>query len=153
MPRPASRSGSIPRCGSNPAAQDALAAFESALAGPKPTPAGSAGAAGVKSSTDAGGDRPPVGRYLALARSHAAGAMPVRTLRTVGDGPPTARARLEDVTTRLEPLDDFPEDLVKIPEGLRRVPHPLEAAVAFLETAAKQDRAMAGSGAGAGDGN
>ncbi len=128
-----------------PAAQDALAAFESALAGPKPAAGGSAAATGP--------ERPPVGRYLALARSHAAGAMPVRTLRTVGDGPPTARARLEDVTTRLEPLDDFPEDLVKIPEGLRRVPHPLEAAVAFLETAAKQDRAMAGSGAGAGDGN
>ncbi len=125
-----------------PAAQDALSSFEAALGGPKPPPRQGAAAAG------GAGDRPPVGRYLALARSHAAGAMPVRTVRTVGDGPATARARLEDVTTRLEPIDGFPEDLVKVPEGLRRVPHPLEATVAYLETAARQDRAMSGAGDG-----
>ncbi len=124
------------------AAMDALAAFESALGGPKPPAA--------KSARAPGEDREPlpVGRYLALARAHAAGALPVRTVRTVGDGPASARARLEDVTTRLEPIDDFPEDLVTVPEGLRRVPHPLEAAVAYLETTAQQDRAMSGAGEG-----
>jgi hypothetical protein len=112
-----------------PAALRALAAFEATLDG----------------SRD--GDEPtaPVARYLAAAREHAGGAMPVRTVRTLATGPATARVRLEDVASRLEPVADFPEELAAVPEGLRRVPHPLEAVVAFLEAEAERDRAMSGA--------
>ncbi|HSL81886.1 MAG TPA: hypothetical protein VLF66_03870, partial [Thermoanaerobaculia bacterium] len=109
-----------------PAALAALTALETALAG---------GRGGEK-----GDGGPPVARHLAAARSHAAGAVPVRTIRTLGSGPPSARVRLEDVTSRLEPLDDFPEELVAVPEGLRRAPHPLEGVVAFLEDEAERAR-------------
>lgn len=78
------------------------------------------------------------GRLLAAARSHAAGAIPVRTVR-----PLAASGQVEDVTTRLERLEKFPGELVQIPEGLRRIPHPLEAAVRFLEEDAERNAAMA----------
>lgn len=118
----------------NPAARQALAAFERSLAGPRD-----------------GGGAPDVGRYLAAARSHAAGALPVRTSRaltTAGrDGAPgVAAGRLEDVTTRIERLDELPQELVAVPEGLRRVPHPMEAVVSYLEQEAELDRAMGGGG-------
>lgn len=112
-----------------PAALRALEAFETTLGGP------------------GDGEEPgaPVARYLAAAREHAAGAMPVRTVRTVGTGSPSARVRLEDVASRLETVADFPEELAAVPEGLARVPHPLEAVVAFLEAEAERDRAMSGA--------
>lgn len=78
------------------------------------------------------------GRLLAAARSHAAGAVPVRTVR-----PLAASGQVEDVTTRLERLEKFPGELIQIPEGLRRIPHPLEAAVRFLEEDAERNAAMA----------
>jgi len=118
-----------------PAAIEALARFEAVLGRPR-------GAAKT-------GERPTVDRYLATARVHAAGAMTVRTVRTLlgggGDAPASARVRLEDVTTRLERVDDFPEELVAIPEGLRRVPHPLEGMAAFLEAEAARDLALSGA--------
>lgn len=77
------------------------------------------------------------GRLVAAARSHAGGAVPVRTVR-----PLPASGQVEDVTTRLERLERFPAELVQIPEGLRRAPHPLEAAVRFLEEDRKLDAAM-----------
>lgn len=95
--------------------------------------------------------RSAVGRFMAAARSHASGAMPVRTARTLGtDGPRSARVRLEDVTTRLERIDDFPEELVAVPDGLRRVPHPLEGMVTFLEAENERDRALSGRAGKAG---
>lgn len=78
------------------------------------------------------------GRLLSAARSHAGGAVPVRTVR-----PLAASGQVEDVTTRLERLERFPGELVQIPEGLRRVPHPLEAAVRFLEEDRERNAAMA----------
>lgn len=114
-----------------PAALDALTALETALAG------------GRGGGTGDGG--PPVARHLAAARSHAAGAVPVRTVRTLGSGPPSATVRLEDVISRLEPLDDFPEELVAVPEGLRRVPHPLEGVVGFLEDEVERARRTSGN--------
>lgn len=78
------------------------------------------------------------GRLLSAARSHAAGAVPVRTVRSL-----SAVGQVEDVTTRLERLERFPGELVQIPEGLRRVPHPLEAAVRFLEEDRERNAAMA----------
>lgn len=78
------------------------------------------------------------GRLLSAARSHAGGAVPVRTVR-----PLAASGQVEDVTTRLDRLERFPGELVQIPEGLRRVPHPLEAAVRFLEEDRERNAAMA----------
>lgn len=78
------------------------------------------------------------GRLVAAARSHAGGAVPVRTVRPLSDV-----GQVEDVTTRLERLERFPGELVQIPEGLRRVPHPLEAAVLFLEEDRERNAAMA----------
>lgn len=122
-----------------PAALEALARFEAVLGKPRGAAKGAA--------------RPTVDRYLATARVHAAGAMTVRTVRTLGgDAPASARVRLEDVTTRLERVDDFPEELVAIPEGLRRIPHPLEGMAAFLEAEAERDRALSGAAAPANDG-
>jgi len=94
---------------------------------------------------DADPGTPSPDRYLAAARSHVPGAFPVRTVRTVGRGPATLQARLEDVTTRLERIDDFPEKLVAVPEGLRRVPHPLEGMVRFLKDETERDRELAGA--------
>lgn len=78
------------------------------------------------------------GRLVAAARSHAGGAVPVRTVR-----PLATVGQVEDVTTRLERLERFPAELVQIPEGLRRAPHPLEAAVRFLEEDRERNAAMA----------
>lgn len=114
-----------------PSALGALAALETSLAG------------GHARAASAG--EPQVARYMAAARSHASGAVPVRTVRTLASGPSHAGVRLEDVASRLEPLDDFPEELVAVPEGLRRVPHPLEGVVAFLEDEAERDRRMSGA--------
>ena len=78
------------------------------------------------------------GRLLGAARSHAAGAVPVRTVR-----PLAAVGQIEDVATRLEKLERFPGELAQVPEGLRRVPHPLEATVRFLEEDRERNAAMA----------
>jgi hypothetical protein len=74
------------------------------------------------------------GRYVAAARVHAAGAVPVRTRRPVlVDGAGAALGWIEDEATRLERLERFPLELARVPAGLRRVPHPIEAAVRWLE--------------------
>lgn len=119
-----------------PRALEALRSFESVVGKPR--------------GPETTGESPAVSRSMAAARSHASGAMTVRTVRTLGgDGPRSARVRLEDVTTRLERTDDFPEELVAVPDGLRRVPHPLEGMVTFLEAENERDRALSGtSGAG-----
>jgi hypothetical protein len=78
------------------------------------------------------------GRLLGAARSHAAGAIPVRTVR-----PLATVGQIEDVATRLEKLERFPGELAQVPEGLRRVPHPLEATVRFLEEDRERNAAMA----------
>ncbi len=120
-----------------PRALEALESFESVVGKPR--------------GPNADQERPTVGRYVAAARTHASGAMTVRTARTLGaDGPRSARVRLEDVTTRLERIDDFPEELVAVPDGLRRVPHPLEGMVTFLEAENERDRALSGRAEGVG---
>jgi len=121
-----------------PAAVEALAALGAVLGKPR----------GADAGANADAEETPVDRYLAAARAHTGGAMAVRTVRTVGSGPPSLRSQLEDVTTRLERIDDFPQDLVAVPEGLHRVPHPLEGVVRFLEDETRRDRAMAGAGGG-----
>ena len=78
------------------------------------------------------------GRLLGAARLHAAGAIPVRTVR-----PLSSVGQIEDVATRLDRLERFPGELAQVPEGLRRVPHPLEATVRFLEEDRKLNAAMA----------
>lgn len=116
-----------------PAAVDALDALAAVLG------------KGRGPDADAAADTPSVDRYLAAARSRVPGAFAVRTVRTVGRGPAELRTRLEDVTTRLDRIDDFPAKLVAVPEGLRRVPHPLEGMVRFLEDETERDRALAGA--------
>ncbi len=141
-----------------PAALDALSAFESAVLAPaaragreaaesgSDTGAGSGGASAAKATADSRAPRPATaGEKLAAARAHAAGAVPVRTLRSLADprsGKPAGT--LEDRVTRLERIDALPLELVEIPEGLRRVPHPAEALVPFLEDELELDRAMSG---------
>lgn len=86
------------------------------------------------------------GRFVAAARSHAQGAVPVRTARPVTlseEGLPIGR--IEDVATRLERLEEMPRALIEIPEGFERVAHPLEAAVRYLEEEREIDRAMSGA--------
>jgi hypothetical protein len=126
-----------------PAALAALSALEtSALSGP---------AVGAKAA-DVDGPPSPAeapGRYLAAARTHAAGAFPVHTLHPAAasaSGKPIGQ--VEDVATRLDRLERFPSELAEIPEGLRKVPHPLEAAVRFLEEDAERNAALAGRRAG-----
>jgi hypothetical protein len=86
------------------------------------------------------------GRYLAAARAHAAGALPVRTVRPTGvPGGSGGMGQVEDVATKVERLERFPSELAEIPEGLRRVPHPLEAVVRFLEEDAERNLVMSGA--------
>jgi hypothetical protein len=102
-----------------PAAVDAVSRLEAVLAGPS-------------------ADKAP-GRFVAAARAHASGALPVRTVR------PLARVgSVEDAATDVERLERFPSELAEIPEGLKRVPHPLEAAVRFLEEDAARNAVMSG---------
>jgi hypothetical protein len=75
---------------------------------------------------------------LAAARGFAQGAFPVRTFRKTGAI--AGAATIEDVATRLEPLERFQTDLVKVSDGYRRVPHPLEVMVAFVEEEAARAR-------------
>jgi hypothetical protein len=110
----------------------ALESFESALGG------------GASREAPTGTDAP--GLFVAAARSHAQGAIPVRTARPVAlseEG--VALGRIEDVATRLERLEELPRTLIEIPEGFRRVAHPLEAAVRYLEEEREIDRAMSGA--------
>ncbi|MCP4661776.1 MAG: hypothetical protein GY856_40760 [bacterium] len=86
----------------------------------------------------------PPSRYLAAARQHAGGAFPIRTLRALAGPEGTPQGTIEDLATRLEPLDSFPLELVRIAEGLRQITHPLEAVVAFAEQEAAVRDAMAG---------
>ena len=44
---------------------------------------------------------------------------------------------MEDIATRLEPIEQLSVDLVKVPEGYQRTPHPLEQMVAFAEDEAE----------------
>jgi len=140
-----------------PAALDALAAFESQVlgGGGRSASAGSGNRATAGSSTAPGNDGAAksaagdsVSRHLAAARRYAAGAVPVRTVRSLaGEGSGAVHGRLEDVATRFERLDDFPRDLLTIPEGLRRVPHPAEAVIDFLAGENARDRALSDAAA------
>lgn len=103
-----------------PAARRALAAFErDALA----LPAAAAAA------------ELPVHELLAAVRDHADGAVPVRLRQPLAalPGEPSGGAYIEDVVTRLEPIDVLPRDLVTVPEGLRRRLHPHESAIELYE--------------------
>jgi hypothetical protein len=137
-----------------PAALEAIAAFETGvLAEPRAArralEAGEESGAGRVSQASSARPSGGVGRQIAAARQHAAGAVAVRTVRTLGSARGgSAASRLEDVATRLERIDELPRELVAIPEGLRRVPHPLEAVVAFLEGDNERDRAMSGAAGG-----
>jgi len=86
----------------------------------------------------------PPSRYLAAARQHAGGAFPIRTLRALAGPEGTPQGTIEDLATRLEPLESFPLELVRIADGLQQIPHPLEAVVAFAEQEAAIRDAMAG---------
>lgn len=86
----------------------------------------------------------PPSRYLAEARQHAGGAFPIRTRRTIAGPEGTLQGTIEDLATRLEPLESFPLELVRIADGLKQIPHPLEAVVAFAEQEAAIRDAMAG---------
>ena len=126
-------------------AQAALGAFETALA----VPARQAPAGTDKSTAAAEPAAVSPAQLLAAVRAQTGGALPVRTVRTLmrdEDGNP--RASVEDVATRVEPLERFPTELAEIPEGARRVPHPLEATVRFLEEEAVRNAAMSGAGEG-----
>lgn len=83
-------------------------------------------------------------KALATARRHSDGAVPVITARPTLQG----GGLIEDVATRIEPLDAFPTDLVKIPEGFRRTAHPLELMVAHAEREAELRTLMSGNGGG-----
>ena len=139
-----------------PAALDAMAAFESAVLAPaaragRDDAAGRERASAPSARAESRAARPATaGEKLAAARAHAAGAVPVRTVRTLA-GPRSGEpaGTLEDRVTRLERLDALPLELVEIPEGLRRVPHPAEALVPFMEDELELDRAMSGQQVGA----
>jgi hypothetical protein len=127
-----------------PSAQAAIGALETALAVPA---ASSPSTTGTDKAGVSDAQAPPVSpaHLLAAVRAHTGGALPVRTVRTLlraEDG--SAMASVEDVATRVEPLDRFPTELAEVPEGARRVPHPLEATVRFLEEDAARNAAMSG---------
>jgi hypothetical protein len=95
-------------------------------------------------STTPGGSQVTWSRGLVAARERGAGAFPVRTIRPLpisGDG--TRAGSLEDVATRLEPIERLPVDLLTVLEGYRRVTHPLETMVAFAEEEAARTRRAA----------
>ncbi|HET9767479.1 MAG TPA: hypothetical protein VFS60_11570 [Thermoanaerobaculia bacterium] len=128
-----------------PSAQAAIGALETALAVPA---ASSPSAAGTDKAGASDAQAPPVSpaRLLAAVRNHTGGALPVRTVRALlRDDDGTATASVEDVATRVEPLDRFPTELAEVPEGARRVPHPLEATVRFLEAEAARNAALSGT--------
>jgi hypothetical protein len=75
---------------------------------------------------------------LSAARGYVHGAFPVRTIRHVGAA--SGGSTIEDVATRLEPLERTRVDLLKVPDGYRRVPHPLEVMVAFVQEEATRVR-------------
>lgn len=77
-------------------------------------------------------------KALATARRHAGGAIPIITARPTLQG----GGLIEDVASRIEPLDAFPVDLVSIPEGFQRTAHPLELMVAHAEREAELRRRM-----------
>ena len=96
-----------------------------------------------------GSKRVPAARFLAAARRHAAGAVPIRTVRPIDLGAPgpektggAGRGTVEDVTVRLERLEAFPLELVEVPDGLRRTAHPMEAMAAFAEKEEERERIM-----------
>ena len=107
-----------------PAALQRLAAFEAEVL-----------------STGPGKGRVEWARALIAARERGAGAFPVRTVRPLPtNGDATRAGTLEDVATRLEPIERLPVDLLIVPEGYGRVAHPLEAMVAFAEEEAARVR-------------
>jgi hypothetical protein len=124
-----------------PAAQAAIGAMESQMLS---AGAGRTGRQPTSKSSRATAPATPLAGYLAAARAHAAGALPVRTVRPLAPDVEEAAATLEDVASRVERLERFPSELAEIPEGLRRVPHPLEATVRFLEEEAARNAAMSG---------
>jgi len=111
-----------------PAAQAAIASFESELRR-------GAGAAAELSQ-----------KMAAAARTQAGGGFTVRQVQAFALGPlsETATGRLEDVTTRIERVESLPLELVTIPEGLARIPHPLEQVVRFLAGEEERRRMMSG---------
>ena len=141
-----------------PAGQAAINALETqVLEAPAGASRAAAGNASANRATRGEGGRARAAtpaaspaRYLAAARAQAGGALPVRTRRPLaaaaaGEG--VSAAAIEDVATRVEPLERFPSELAEVPEGLRRVPHPLEATVRFLEEEAARNAAMSGTAA------
>jgi hypothetical protein len=114
-----------------PAAVDALESFENAVAG-DPTGDGRA---------------PGAAAFVAAARRHDGGHLPVRTLRPARLGIDPARGgTIEDVALRIEKLEVFPTDLLEVPEGLERVPHPIELMVAWAEQEAELRERMGAAG-------
>jgi len=105
----------------SPRAMDAVEDFELGVLG--------------ASSTEMG--KTPL-KALATARRHAGGAVPIITTRPTLQG----GGLIEDVASRIDPLDAFPVDLVSIPEGFRRTAHPLELMVAHAEREADLRRRM-----------
>jgi hypothetical protein len=127
-----------------PSAQAAIGALETALAGPAASSPSTAGTDKAGGASEAPAPVSPAG-LLAVVRDHTGGALPVRTVRALlRDEDGAATASVEDVATRVEPLDRFPTELAEVPEGARRVPHPLEATVRFLEEEAVRNAALSG---------
>ena len=131
-----------------PSAQAAIGALETALAGPAASSPSTAGIDKAGGASEALAPVSPAG-LLAAVRIHTGGALPVHTVRALlRDEDGAATASVEDVATRVEPLDRFPTELAEVPEGARRVPHPLEATVRFLEEEAVRNAALSGADGG-----
>jgi hypothetical protein len=75
----------------------------------------------------------PASSFLAAAREYANGAFPIRTLRPARMRAGKPLGTIEDVTTRIGPLDALPTDLATVPEGYERTAHPLEIMASFAE--------------------
>lgn len=110
---PAARVWTVPTVQLGSAARDALAGFERDALGTE--------------------------GLMAAVREHVDGAVPVRTVRPVKSA---TGGQIEDLVTRIEPLERFDRKLIAVPEGLRRVPHTLEGLMSFLERESQRQRAM-----------
>jgi len=86
-------------------------------------------------------DRVPFSRFIAAARDHGSGAVPIRIVRPATSDPAKASRSglVEDIATRLEPEAAISDELRTIPDGLLRQPHMLERIVAFSEEEAERN--------------
>jgi hypothetical protein len=86
-------------------------------------------------------DRVPFSRFIAAARDHGSGAVPIRIVRPATSDPARASRSglVEDIATRLEPEAAISDELRTIPDGLLRQPHMLERIVAFAEEEAERN--------------